>query len=143
MRWDGTNILQPRSVVWLSGALLLLLTLFAFARPYAATATSVPTAATPDEAVELAVQHLGGEYAGVCEGARSPDDLGKICSRFVAACGSARAYLLGRTFSEYNTWLFIVRAPDGWHFARTESLPLTGSLADVPWPRDIAPEDCP
>lgn len=138
------NSARFQSILWLSGGLLLLVTLCALMRPPAAGAMTLPAAATPDEAVQFAVQHLGGTYAGACEGAaRSSESRGKMCSRYVAACGDVRAYLLGRTFSEYNTWLFIVQAHDGWHFARTESLALTGSLTDVPWPIDIAAEDCP
>jgi hypothetical protein len=143
MRRAGANTLRLRSVRRLSGVALLLLLLAAFTRPSGVSAARLPAAATPEEAVTFAVESLGGTYAGACDATRTPESRGKICSRYVAACGDLRAYLLGRTFSEYNTWLFIVQAHDGWHFDRTEPLGLTDSLTNVPWPIDTAVESCP
>jgi hypothetical protein len=118
-----------------AGTLGLVLALCVLAAPPRADAMLIPPpVASPDEAVRLAVESMGQRYAGVCEAARSPGDFGALCSRFVATHGDVRAYLLGHTFSEFDTWLFIERGPNGWRFLRTESLGLSGSLSDVPWP---------
>lgn len=135
--------LHPRSMLRPAGSVILLLVLVAFAHlPAAEAATVAPPAATPDEAVVFAVQNMGKQYAGACAGARSPQDLGKLCSRFVEACGDYRAYMTGHTFSEFDTWVFVVRTSDGWHVARTEALSLTDSLTDIPWPSAAAAQNC-
>lgn len=132
-----------RRVLKAGGVLSLFILFAAVARAPRAEAMLLPPAAgSPSEAVRLAVQSLGETYLGACGAARSPEDLGKVCSRFVAARGDEQAYLLGRTFSEYNTWLFIEKTPDGWRFLRTEALTILDSASDIPWPCDCtAPED--
>src|SRR5437879_6165392 len=60
-------------------------------------ADPAPATATPDAAVAQLVRSTGASYAGDCATTSFPDDAGKVCSRFVAARGSVRAYLLGRT----------------------------------------------
>ena len=80
-------------------ALSLILLLEGALPAFAAAQPFPPPAATPQEALRLAVESWGERYAGICEAARSPEDVGKVCSRFVAEQGGVRAYLIGRTFS--------------------------------------------
>ena len=110
---------------------LLVLTLFA-----AAVALHVRTAvaAAPDEAVRLAVEARGERYAGDCRATVSPDDIGKVCSRLVEAREGVYAYLVGRTFSEFNRWFFVARAGDGWQVVGEVPLRFDSQSLDIPWP---------
>jgi hypothetical protein len=136
----GECVALPRTLL-VAGIAVVVLMAGTAAFPYQGSAMILPrAAATPDEAVRLAVESLGGSYAGVCAAARSPEDVGKICSRFVAEQGGIRAYLLGRTFSEYSSWLFVHRTAEGWTYLRIVPLALTDSLSEIPWPCDcLAP----
>lgn len=94
----------------------------------------VVTAAGPEEAVRLAVEAAGGVYAGDCAATAAPRDTGRMCSRFVAERGGTRAYLTGRAFSEFTTWLFVAPLADGrWQVASTAPLDFLGP-PEPPWP---------
>jgi hypothetical protein len=45
-----------------------------------------------------------------------------------------RAYLTGRTFSEYSTWVFVSRTPAGWSVAGTAPLDFFATEEVIPWP---------
>lgn len=92
-----------------------------------------PPAVTADAAVRQAVEAQGGAYAGDCAAAVSPGDVGKVCSRFIAEQSATRAYLIGRTFSEFSAWVFVAPAGDSWMVAGTAPLDFFGGV-DVPWP---------
>ena len=107
----------------------------AAARPADAEAPPDDVAATPEEAVRRAVEARGTAYAGACAASRSPGDVGKTCATLVAERPGLRAYLVGRTFSEFAEWLFIERVGGGWRLAGRVPLDLRDTSGAVPWPR--------
>lgn len=102
------------------------------AEPVAATAgASAPSA---EEAVRQAIESTGATYAGDCATTQSPRDLGKICSKLIDTRGSMRAYLTGRTFSEFSQWLFVEQTAGGWRTAGTAPLDFHTTSIEIPWP---------
>lgn len=89
---------------------------------------------TPDAAMRASVESTGRVYAGDCTNTTSPQDLGKTCSKFVAARGAMSAYVAGRTFSEFTAWLFIEQTPAGWQVVGTASVDFQTAPAVIPWP---------
>ena len=73
-------------------------------------------------------------YAGDCSATVSPRDIGKTCSKLGDERGDLRAYLIGRTFSEFSRWVFVRRDRDGWRTAGTAPLDFFAPSLDVPWP---------
>lgn len=93
-------------------------------------------APSPEEALAEFVAMLGSPFAGPCAETRSPRDLGEICAGFMGEReqDGSRAYLIGRTFSEYGTWVF-VRPNDGqWAVVATLPLDFTSLDPAIPWP---------
>ncbi|HTE87307.1 MAG TPA: hypothetical protein VK821_21570 [Dehalococcoidia bacterium] len=90
--------------------------------------------ATPEAAVAHAVQAQNAVYSGDCAAAISPEDLGKLCSKFVAQNGTLRAYLVGRTFSEFSQWVFIQQSADGWRPVIAAPFDGTALAPQIPWP---------
>jgi hypothetical protein len=131
--------MERRCFALLAAALGAMLTLGVIAEAAGAqhrdddAATPAP-AATPEAAIRQIVLGTGLAYAGDCATTRSPEDTGKICSKFVAAQGGMRAYLIGRTFSEFSRWAFVRQTPAGWQSAGTVTLDLSASDAVIPWP---------
>ena len=76
----------------------------------------------------------GMVYAGDCAATRSPDDIGKICSKLVDERGTLRAYLIGRTFSEFSTWVFVEQSATGWSVVGTSPLDFFAAAVAIPWP---------
>jgi hypothetical protein len=107
-------------------------------------AAAIPTmaAGSVQAAIGTAVAGLGG-YVGECATTRSPDDIGKLCSKFVTQKGNLQAYLVGRTFSEFSEWVFVEQTANGW--AAIAVVPYDGSAPgiQVPWPGgvDMAVDD--
>ena len=101
--------------------------------PKAASAETV-TAASPDGALAAFVHTSGAVFAGPCEGTRSPEDFGKVCARFVAERAGVRAYLTGRTFSEFTTWVFVAPSGSGWTVRATAPLDFNAATLTIPWP---------
>jgi hypothetical protein len=97
-------------------------------------ATATAPAPTPEAAVAQLVQATGAAYAGDCATTQSPDDAGKVCSRFVAERSDLRAYMLGRTFSEFNEWAFVKQVAGGWEPAGTAPQDPLSAGDEVPWP---------
>lgn len=91
--------------------------------------------AAPEDIVRLVVESRGGVYAGDCAATRSPEDVGKICSKLIAERSGLRAYLVGRTFSEFSTWVFVEQTPAGWQPAGTAPLDFFATQIAIPWPR--------
>jgi hypothetical protein len=87
-----------------------------------------------EDAVYLAVESIGVPYAGSCSIARSPDDLGKTCSKLVAQQESLYAYVIGRTFAEFDEWLFVEQTPAGWYTVTTVRFDDFATALVVPWP---------
>ncbi len=98
-------------------------------------APASPVAATAEEAVRWAVERDGDVYAGDCAGTRSPQDIGKVCSKLVDERDGIRAYLTGRTFSEFSTWVFVEQTAAGWQVAGTAPLDFFSQSLEIPWPR--------
>lgn len=96
---------------------------------------SAATAAAPDDAIAAFVQANGDDFAGPCEATRSPEDIGKVCARKVDERGDVRAYLIGRTFSEFNTWVFVGAESGGYAVIASEALDFHDMSMTVPWPR--------
>ena len=97
--------------------------------------TEPAAAPTADDAVRLMVESDGATYAGDCAVTRSPEDLGKVCSKLVEERGGARAYLIGRTFSEFTTWVFVEQTAAGWRVNGTTALDFFAPSLEIPWPR--------
>lgn len=89
----------------------------------------------PETIVGRLVEAGGDVYAGDCVATVSPQDIGKVCSTFVAERGGVRAYLVGRTFSEYDRWIFVRRWGRGWRSAGTVPLDFFAPSLQIPWPR--------
>ncbi len=94
-------------------------------------ATVMPSA---EAAVAQLVEEGGTAFAGPCSGTRSPDDMGKVCSRFVAERAGVRAYVIGRTFSEFDRWVFVAESDGGWAVAGQAPLDFTSTSIEPPWP---------
>ncbi len=92
------------------------------------------TAATPLEAIGILVQERGERFAGLCEQTRSPDDIGKVCSRLIEERDGLQAHLIGRTFSEFSTWVFVSQRDGGWTIVATTPLDFHDVTGTVPWP---------
>lgn len=97
-------------------------------------AQAVFAAVSPEQAVRTAVEARGEAYAGDCTASVSPADVGKICTRLVAERDGQRAYLAGRTFSEFNRWIFVARDGGEWLVQYEEPLDFTAPSIEVPWP---------
>jgi hypothetical protein len=90
--------------------------------------------ASPQAAVGEAVQTENAAYSGDCVNAVSPQDVGKLCSKFVAQSGDLRAYLVGRTFSEFGQWVFIRQSAGGWQPLAAVPFDGSASAQQIPWP---------
>jgi hypothetical protein len=99
------------------------------------SASAAAAAATPEEAIAQLVQSSGDHYAGLCEQTSSPEDIGKVCSRPIESRGDLHAHLIGRTFSEFSTWVFLEHQSDGWTVVETEPLDFHDLTGTIPWPR--------
>jgi len=111
---------------------LLVAALFAAAAAmHARTALAAPSA---EDTVRLAVEARGDEYAGDCARTEAPRDIGRVCSRLVDERGGRQAFLVGRTFSEFNRWLFLEETRGGWRLVDEAPLDLADDTGDVPWP---------
>jgi hypothetical protein len=91
-------------------------------------------AGSPEQAIAAAVASRGAVYAGDCAETVSPRDLGKVCSRLVEERAGVRAYLVGRTFSEFTDWLFVARSGDAWQTIGGAPLRFYSESIDIPWP---------
>ena len=91
-------------------------------------------AATPELAVAAAVTAGGQHYAGLCEQTRSPEDIGKVCARFVDQRKDVHVFLIGRTFSEFDRWVFVAPSASGWSTVAVELLDYYSLSPTIPWP---------
>lgn len=98
------------------------------------TAAVVATVASPTEAVAGFVEAGGNSFAGNCDETVSPRDIGKVCARFIEEQDGTRAYLLGRTFSEFSTWVFVTQTNQGWSVAESAALDFHDMTMTIPWP---------
>jgi hypothetical protein len=91
-------------------------------------------AESAEQAVAAAIVADGARYAGNCADTVSPRDIGAVCSRLVEQRGSVRAYLVGRTFSEFSTWLFVVGDGERWQVLGQAPLRFHSDAIEIPWP---------
>lgn len=120
-------------VVGLALGLSVVLALHACARDGSASASA--SIGTPEEAIAQLVQGGGDRYAGLCEQTRSPEDIGRVCSRLIERRGTLQAHLIGRTFSEFSTWVFVEEQAGGWTVVTTAPLDFHDMTGAIPWPR--------
>jgi hypothetical protein len=112
---------------------LLLAALFlAAATLHARTAFAAEAA---EDTVRVAVEATGARYAGDCARTISPRDVGAVCSKLAGEQGTTRAYMVGRTFSEFSRWLFVEQTPSGWRLSGELPLSLETDTGEIPWPR--------
>lgn len=118
-------------------ALVLAVVCCSWAAPRARADDATPPAvmAAAEAAVARIVEAGGDSYAGDCATVQSPRDLGKICSRFVAAQNGLFAFGIGRPFSEFSRWIFVVQTEAGWSVVATAPFDDFASNAGIPWPR--------
>lgn len=91
-------------------------------------------AETPTETLRTAIERQDVRYAGDCAATVSPRDIGMVCSRLIEQQGDVHAYLVGRTFSEFTTWLFLAPDGDGWRVVRETPLDFSAQSIEIPWP---------
>lgn len=96
---------------------------------------SALSAQSPEGAIAAVVQADGRQYAGLCEQTRSPEDIGKVCSKLIDQRNGVQAHLIGRTFSEFASWVFVAPRDGGWTVAATAPLDFHDVSGAVPWPR--------
>ena len=102
-------------------------------RTHAEAASPDVTSATADAVVASYVEASGGRYAGDCAATVPGRDSGKVCARLVAEREGLVAYLVGRTFSEFDRWVFVSTA-DGARLAGATPLDLATDDGTIPWP---------
>lgn len=86
-------------------------------------------------AVQRAVEASGTVYAGDCAATVSPRDIGATCSRLAGEERGVQAFLVGRTFSEFNRWVFVAQSSGGeWRVIAEKQLDLESDSPVIPWP---------
>ena len=105
----------------------------------ASTGTAAPTttspatgAASPDDAIRAWMEQRGFSYAGNCSTISPVTHVGEKCADLEADRGERKVYLIGRTFSEGDTWLLVEQSNGYWQVVDTAKLTLTGSQ-QPPW----------
>jgi hypothetical protein len=111
---------------------LLTMALVNTATATAQTPAEPPPAASPAEAVRQVVEARGTRYADYCAATRLPADRGAFCATFVAEQSGVRAYLIGRTFSEFSEWVFVAQQGGGWWVVGTAPLDFFDSRGHIP-----------
>ena len=134
------SVSNGRRVIWpvVAGALLALLSIACADSGAKLHAQSAPattmTADSPDAAVRFEVESTGATYAGDCAATRSPEDVGKVCSKLADEQNGVRAYMTGRTFSEFSTWVFVQQSNSGWQVIGSKPLDFFDMSGTIPWP---------
>jgi hypothetical protein len=109
-------------------------------QPSVATTGAEPwtrqAAAAPEEALAHFAATRGSPIAGPCDATQSPRDLGHLCHRLVAEReqDGMQAYLIGLTFSEFTTWVFVARSDGHWAVVADALLDFTSTPLRIPWP---------
>lgn len=92
-------------------------------------------AETPETAVRQSVESHGATYAGDCGGTVSPRDIGATCSKLIGEQHDVKAFLVGRTFSEFSDWVFVKDSGRGeWRIIAESPLDLRNDDGTIPWP---------
>jgi hypothetical protein len=125
---------QTKLAVGTAAAMLSLVVATAAAKSLPDDQPLAPVAPTPEGAVQEAVSAASAVYAGDCATTSSPANLGQVCSRFIGQRAVLRAYLAGRTFSEFDTWVFVKQTASGWVPVGIRPADETASPGTAPWP---------
>jgi hypothetical protein len=103
-----------------------------------ALAAALPAVAlpapSPEAAIEALVEADGRPYAGLCQHTRLPEHIGAVCSKPIAQRHGVQAHLLGRIFSEFDTWVFLAPRAGGWTVVRTAPLDFSDVFGAIHWP---------
>jgi hypothetical protein len=92
-------------------------------------------AESPESAVRQMLQERGAPYAGDCAATASPRDIGATCSKLAGEEGGVKAFLVGRTFSEFTDWVFVGQSGRGdWRILAETPLDLHNDDGTIPWP---------
>ena len=92
-------------------------------------------AESPESAVRQLVESRGATYAGDCGSTVSPSDIGATCSKLIGEQREVKAYLVGRTFSEFSDWVFVTDSGRGdWRIVAETPLDLRNDDGTIPWP---------
>lgn len=103
-------------------------------QPDVMAADSQQPSVSPREALGRFIEARGERFAGLCAESQSPDDIGSRCATFTAERDGLRAYLTGRTFSEYSRWIFLRRGVAGWVVVAGAPLRFDTGDGSIPWP---------
>jgi hypothetical protein len=95
---------------------------------------SAPAATSPEAAIGALVESQGQRYAGLCERTRSPEDIDKVCSKLIETRAGVQAHLIGRTFSEFDTWVFVTQRDGTYTVVSTVKLDFFDTSGMIPWP---------
>jgi hypothetical protein len=66
------------------------------------------------KAIAVWVEGYGEQYAGDCATTNVETDAGKYCSSLQEDRGDSAIYLIGLSFSEFDTWLLLERVDSDW-----------------------------
>jgi hypothetical protein len=91
-------------------------------------------AETPQAAVQRLVEESGSVYAGDCAATVPSRDAGASCSKLAGEERGVHAFLVGRTFSEFDRWVFVARDAAGWQVIAERRLDLEHDSPLIPWP---------
>jgi hypothetical protein len=102
-------------------------------------ATEQSDTTAPEGAVATFVQAtLNAQYAGPCSGAQTGADAGKVCSTSRGEREGVVAYVLGKTLSEADQWLFLEQRGGAWQVVSSPKItPDTRAIPGVPWPLKV------
>lgn len=111
-----------------------LLVLAVFAAALALQVRTITAATSPEVAVRQALEARGERVAGDCGATVSPRDVGQVCFRLEDERGPVRAYLVGRTFSEFSRWIFVGQDGTSWGVVGERPLEFSSPSLEIPWP---------
>jgi zinc-ribbon domain len=83
------------------------------------------------KAIAVFIESYGEQYAGDCESTNVETDAGKYCSKLWEDRGDSAIYVIGLTFSEFDTWLLLEKTDGDW--AVTDWLGVTEEEPEPPW----------
>jgi hypothetical protein len=66
------------------------------------------------KAIAVWVEGYGEQYAGDCATTNVETDAGKYCSSLQEDRGDSAIYVIGLSFSEFDTWLLLERVDSDW-----------------------------
>jgi hypothetical protein len=101
------------------------------ATPTEETAPPPASVGAQVKAVAAFIEGYGEQYAGDCESTNIDTDVGKYCSKLWEDRGDSAIYIIGLTFSEFDTWLLLEKTGGDW--AVSDWLGVTEEELEPPW----------